>query len=304
MKIDTDFRHTVKQLFSQMKIVIVLFCVVFFSGNLWAQDGDKKKEDKPVRSTFNSVWLIDNQTVMVPVKGTFEFDILHRFGTLGNGFSDFFGLYASSNIRLGFNYSPIDNLFVGFGLTKQKNLLDFNAKYALLKQTRSGSMPVSVTYFTNMAIDTRNEDIRGEVYNGSDRLSYFHQLIVARKFAPWLSLQVAGSISHYNIVPEVMSNDHFAISGGGKIKVTDNMSTIFNVDQPITKHQLFNPSPNLSLGVEISTSSHAFQIFVGNYGSIVPQENNFFNSNNYAADGESFGDNFLIGFNITRLWNW
>ncbi|MEO7490606.1 MAG: DUF5777 family beta-barrel protein, partial [Ferruginibacter sp.] len=40
---------------------------------------------KPVKNTFQSVWIIDNQTVMVPVKGTFEMDIMHRFGTVQKG---------------------------------------------------------------------------------------------------------------------------------------------------------------------------------------------------------------------------
>ena len=33
------------------------------------------QKPKPVKNTFQSVWIIDNQTVMVPVKGTFEMDI-------------------------------------------------------------------------------------------------------------------------------------------------------------------------------------------------------------------------------------
>ena len=60
-----------------------------------------------VGNTFESIWLIDNQTVHVPLRRTFEFDILHRFGTIKNGYSDFLGLYAPSNIRIGFGYTPI-----------------------------------------------------------------------------------------------------------------------------------------------------------------------------------------------------
>jgi hypothetical protein len=290
---------------SHLKIFLLMFCFVLPGISLMAQE-EEKPADKPVRATFNSALLIDNQSVMVPIKGTFEFDILHRFGTVGNGFEDLYGLYASSNMKLGFTYAPIDNLSVGLGLTKRKHMLDLNAKYALLKQMKSGKIPVSVTYFGNIAIDLRKKDKREEVYNSSDRYSYFHQLIVARKFTPELSVQLAGSLSHFNIIPEGMNNDHYAISLGGKYKLTETLAGIFNIDQPITKHKVDNPNPNLSLGLEVSTSSHAFQVFVGNYSAIVPQENNVFNANNYnPGEGEgSFGDNLLIGFNITRLWNW
>jgi Membrane bound beta barrel domain (DUF5777) len=125
--------------------------------SLYAQDSTVQvsKSSKPVKNTFNSVWIIDNQTVMVPVKGTFEMDFQHRFGTINNGYDDFWGLFANSNIRMGFNYAPIEKLYVGFGITKFNMVWDFNAKYALLKQTTDNSMPLSVTLFGNMAIDTR-----------------------------------------------------------------------------------------------------------------------------------------------------
>jgi len=47
---------------------------------------------------------------------------------------------------------------------------------------------------------------------------------------------------------------------------------------------------------------------MGNYSSINPAKNNLFNTNspfNYTqADGTNVkGGKFLIGFNITRLWN-
>ena len=292
-------------LFSNLKGIFLLCCFLLPGLSLMAQEDEQPPADKPVRATFNSAWLIDNQSVMVPIKGTLEFDILHRFGTIGNGYEDLFGFYASSNMKMGFTYAPINNLSVGFGLTKRKHLLDFNAKYALLKQMKSGSIPVSVTYYGNMAIDTRKQKAREEVYHSSDRYSYFHQLIVARKFSPALSLQLAGSLSHYNIIDEGMKHDHYAISAGGKIKITETLNGIFNIDQPITKHTVNNPNPNISLGIEVATSAHAFQIFIGNYSAIIPQENNMFNRNNYNPDeGESFGDNVLIGFNITRLWNY
>lgn len=284
-------------------IALVLLLILAGAVTVMSQD-DEVPVDRPVLYTFNGSWLIDNQSVMVHAPGTFEFGIQHRFGTMENGYDDLLGLYAPSNIRLGFNYVPINNLSVGFGLTKKKHTLDFNIKYAILKQTRSGNMPVSLTYYGNMAWDTRDEDAVGEVYNESDRLSYFHQLIIARKVTDWLSLQLAGSLSHYNLVQEFRENDHYAASLGGKIKVTETLYAIFNVDQPITKHSAQNPNPNVSFGIEMATSSHEFQIFLGNYDNLIPQENNFFNANNYTEEGESFWSNYLIGFNITRLWNW
>ena len=120
--------------------MLVWFLTVAFlllAGAAQAQDeGEPEKDTRPVRNTFESNWLIDNQTVMVPIKGTFEMDIQHRFGTMNNGYDDFWGFYAPSNIRIGFDYVPIEKLQIGFGFTKERKMWDFNAKYALLQQGR------------------------------------------------------------------------------------------------------------------------------------------------------------------------
>ncbi len=300
----------------KMKMTLkFLFLLVFALATIQLaaqEEVETKKETKPVRNMFESTWLIDNQSVIVPIKGTFQFDILHRFGTWKNGYSDFYGLFAPSNIKLGFNYSILDNLSAGFGITKTNMTWDFNVKYAFLQQTRSGSIPLSITYFGNVAVDTRADKTDNEnqkiFKNGSDRWSYFHQLIIARKVTSKFSVQVAPSLSHYNAVEAflgtdrekvaVMENDHFAIAVGGRYKVGDKLAILANYDQPLTKHFAKNPYPNLSFGLEIATSSHAFQIFAGNYNFIIPQRNNVFNQNDF-ENGQ-----FLIGFNITRLWNW
>src|SRR5687767_13253860 len=167
-----------------IKLIAPMLLIFLFSPVVLAQEEEVEETttlpiDRPIRNTFESSWLIDNQTVIVPVKGTFQFDMQHRFGTIQNGFEDFFGFYAPSNIRMGFQYSPINRLSVGVGFTKMNTLIDFNAKYALLTQTTGRSIPVSVTYFGNTAYDPRSDEDR-EVYHGSDRFSFFHQLLIAR----------------------------------------------------------------------------------------------------------------------------
>lgn len=284
---------------------------------------------KPVKNTFQSIWIIDNQTTLVPVKGTLEFDFQHRMGLVDKGWQDLGGLFGAANIRLGVNYTPIDRLMVGVGITKTKMLLDLNAKYSIITQTKD-KYPVSVTWYGNAAVDTRKD---ATLYNGeaikhnSDRYTFFNQVIIARKISDQLSLQVAASWSHQNAVwgyyttydtatkiygdvYKSMEHEHFAFSVSGRYKFSNICSVIFNYDQPITQHNQYNPNPNLSLGLEINTSSHAFQVFVGNYNKLNPQQNNMYNQNNPfkeytdAANTVHKGYQYLIGFNITRLWNY
>jgi hypothetical protein len=126
------------------------------------------KKPKPVRELFESIWIIDNQTVIVPIPKTFEMDIMHRFGTLENGYKDFYGLFASSNIRLGFSYVPVKDLMIGAAITKTNMTWEGSAKYSILKQTKD-KYPVSVTYYGNMSVDTRTKD---HFVSGSDRLMF------------------------------------------------------------------------------------------------------------------------------------
>ncbi|KAA9041089.1 hypothetical protein FW778_03345 [Ginsengibacter hankyongi] len=265
------------------------------------------KKKSFVKNTFEGNYLIDNQTVMLPIKGTFEFAILHRFGIASNGFKDMFGLFASAKMRLGFSYVPVKNLQVGFGASNDRMQVDWNLKYALLQQTKDEKIPVSVTYFGNAVMDTRKQDATTLFVSLSDRFSYFNQIMIARKVTDKFSIQVSPSLSHFNNlqgyidssgkVQQLMKNDHFAISFSARYKIAPQTAIIANYDQPLTEHPANNPHPNISIGLEMRSSGHDFQVFVGNYGYILPQNNAMFNQNDFTKG------QFLIGFNITRLWN-
>ncbi|HEY5405498.1 MAG TPA: DUF5777 family beta-barrel protein [Ginsengibacter sp.] len=277
---------------------------------------------KPVKNTFRSVWIIDDQTVMVPIKGTFEADIQHRFGTVENGIKDLFGLYASANMRIGFSYAPINNLNLGFGATRNNGnmLLDGSAKYALLKQTK-GKYPVSVTYYGNLAYATKADPNHFLYTYQTQRLSFFNQLIIGRKVNDNFSIQAGISISHQNSVPGYYAQkdtvtyafkeekfDLFAASFSARYKLTEVTSIIVDYDQPLTRFATNNPHPNIAFGFEFNTSGHTFQMFAGNYSLLNPQQNSLYNTNNpigfkQTGGTKVKGGQFLIGFNITRLWN-
>lgn len=309
--------------------VCLVCCMILFQAPVQAQDEKAAAKEtparaktKPVKNTFQSVWIIDNQTVMVPVKGTLEMDIMHRFGTVKNGYDDFWGFFAPSNIRMGVSYSPINKLNVGIGITKRNMLWDASAKYAIIQQTK-GKYPVSVSYYGNLAYDTRKDKDNSIFKYRSQRLSFFNQLIIARKVTEKFSVQIAPSVSHQNSVNgyftkndstgtatfKEMKFDHFALAFSARYKVTNVTSVMINYDQPLTKHATNNPNPNFSFGVEMNTSSHSFQLFLGNYTSLNPQQNNLYNKNSPFGytdidNTKIKGGNFVIGFNITRLWNY
>jgi hypothetical protein len=291
--------------------LIPAFCsLIFFSVQAIGQDiktdssNTLKAKPKLIKNTFESNFILDNQTVTVPIKGSFEFDIQHRFGTIENGYSDLAGIAAPSNVRIAFEYVLRKNFQLGFGITTNGLKWDVNGKYSILKQAVKGGSPVSVTWFGNIAIDTRPKE---NFVTSGDRLSYFNQLLIARKLTRKISVQVATSISHFNNIEgyldedgkiqPTMKNDHFAIAFMGRYKLTEKTNIVVNYDQPLTRHPTNNPHPNISFGLEMVTTAHDFQVFFGNYHGILQQYNNVFNQNDYTKG------QFELGFNISRLWN-
>jgi len=302
-------------------ILFSLITTISFAQKDATETTGVKEKDYPVTGAFESGTLIDAQTTVIPAVKTLEFGIQHKFGTIENGSSDMWGVYGSSNIRLSLNYVVAKDLQFGIGLTKkgmsgEKNITDLNAKWTLLKQTRKNSIPVSVALYGNAALDGQalssyeTEEVQVAFHDGlpnkihfSDRLSYFSELIIGRKFCKEFSLQAGVSFTHYNLVGMKYDHDKVGVHVNGRIKVTPQGSIIFNYDQPLKIKQISEqltwtnpPKPNLALGYEVSTGTHAFQIYMGSTSSLLPQDNIMYNQNDWQNQGWS------IGFVITRLW--
>ena len=271
-------------------ITLVCLATLLFSYNAFSQD---EEEDKPVRALFETLTLIDNQTTVNPDKGQFVLEIQHRFAQIEE-ISDIYGIYGSANTRLGMTYGITDKLMVGFGTTRTYKLQDLEWKYAILTQTKSGRIPVSLSYHGNAVLDARDDKYFGpaEDYKFAYRMSYLNQLMVARRFGNKISLQFAPTFVYYNAVPEGYNNANASLYFGGRFQVLGFSSIIFEYDQPViaAEQEVY---PNMALGVEIGTSTHSFRVFACNYDNIVRNPSVAFNSNN-PLDG-----NFRFGFNIS-----
>jgi len=283
-----------------MKKLLILLTLSLSITSLFAQqDSLNQATSKPVRFTFGTTTLIDVNTTETPYKGGLELEIKHRFSQIQN-YHNLFGIYGSANTRIGLNYGITDRI-IGAGTTKDNKLQDIQWKYLILRQTEDNKMPVSLAYYGNMVIDLRPEAVFGPAasFRQIHRLSYFSQLILARKINNMFSVEVAPSLSYFNSVQENSDstagykNLNIAISAGARANVFGSHSVVLEYDQLLTKQSIaVQPKPNLSLGWEISTATHTFQIFVANYNQIINQRNFVFNTNDYKKS------EWLVGFNI------
>jgi len=132
-------------------------------------------------------------------------------------------------------YGITDKLMVGFGTTRTYKLQDLEWKYAILTQTKSGRIPVSLSYHGNAVLDARDDKYFGpaEDYKFAYRMSYLNQLMVARRFGNKISLQFAPTFVYYNAVPEGYNNANASLYFGGRFQVLGFSSIIFEYDQPV-----------------------------------------------------------------------
>jgi opacity protein-like surface antigen len=287
-----------------LKKLVAALCFVSFLGSVRAQDSSLlnllNDSVAPTASyttgTFKATQIVNTPTVEAPARRNLQFMIMHRFGKLNEGGYALFGL-DNAEIRFALDYGLTDRLAVGIGRSSYEKVYDASLKYKVLRQKEAG-MPVSLSVYALMA-NTRLKYSDKPYLNTKYRTMYATQLLLARKMSTNLSLQVAPVWLHFNLVPTPKdNNDVFALSLGGRMKVTKRMSinAEYNYvpDEQVVTTNIHN---SLSAGIDIETGGHVFQlIFSNSVGMTAPY---------YMAKtaGDWGKGDIYFGFNITRIFN-
>ncbi len=288
----------------------ILICsALLLSANVFAQDLDdlldqmeaKEKEEviEYTSSTFKGTKVINLHSVERLAPGALEFRIAHRFGRLNGGWRELWGIDQAS-IRFGLDYGINDHLTLGFGRTTYEKTYDFYGKAALLRQsTGKRNMPISLVWFSSMAINTLDLNINPErQYDFKHRLAYVHQLIIGRKFSPGFSMEIVPSLVMHNLVEKADdANIIPALGFAGRMKLSKRVSLnaeyIYRLPQDNTPN-IDNYYDSFSVGFDIETGGHIFQLHFTNSSPMI--EKGFITeTNGNWADGD-----IQFGFNITR----
>jgi predicted porin len=229
--------------------------------------------------------------------GVLDFRILHRFGPVNQGVSQFFGLDQAS-MRIGFDYGISKNFTIGIGRTTTQKELDGFLKYRPLQQaTGPGGSPVSIVLVAGMSIQTyKNIDPSKEV-SFNLRSGYYYQVIAGRKFSNHFTLQLSPTLVHRNEVAIGDENDVYAVGVGGRYKFSRRMALVvdyFYVANGLPHSAGTNP---LSVGVDIETGGHVFQLHFSNTSGM--NERAFITeTKNKWGKGD-----IQFGFNLSRVFN-
>ena len=265
---------------------------------------DDKSE--PVIAAFKSPNLILTPTTETNRKQNLNFIVVHRFGDIGGtngGGKTLWGLDNSSDIYIGFQYGLTNNLDIDFGRSKYEQLIDLGLKYNFLQQTSDNSIPFAMTALVDAGLKPYH--VNTSVFNDyTNRLSYFYQLIISRKFSSKFSLEVAPSFLRNNLpFPYITGNEQniFALSGAARLKITKHMGIVVDYVHPFSSFRQNSRNPNfydpIGVGIEIETGGHVFTLNFTNAQAISPI--------NYISDTESsWGKGqFRLGFTITRIFD-
>lgn len=268
------------------------------SVDLFSQQDAANKNDNKTRTdytiaTFKTTRLINGHSIENVGRGILDVKISHRFGPMGNGLYDLFGLdYAS--MRMGFDYGITEKLMVGIGRSTYQKQLDAFVKVKLLKQsTGKVSMPISLAYvFTTMAQTLK--DIPPTKTAFTDRLYYANQLIIARKFSEGFSMQLMPTMVSYNKAPLASDPKNlFSLGMGVRQKLSKKVS--INGEYYHQFNQLAGTYNSLSFGFDIETGGHVFQIHFTNSTGMT--ERTFI-----TETLGKWGDGTRFGFNIARVF--
>jgi len=281
-----------------------LACVlmgVFSSSFCWAQDDlmDFFGEDEGptvVTSAFKAGRIINVQSPETSGEGEMNFIIAHRFGRLSDGWYDLFGL-DNAQMRMGLDYGITDRIQVGVARSTFGKTLEGNLKWRFLEQMKGGGSPVSLTGYSVVMRDGLRLPNDGIERKGVHRMSYVHQLVVTRKWSPEFSLAVIPSLVHRNLVDQPdRPNDVSTMGVGFRYKLNRRMSVNgeyhYLLPRPI-EDGLHN---SLSLGLDIETGGHVFQLHVTNSRGMFERA--------FLAEtpGRWQDGDLYFGFNINRVF--
>ncbi len=262
-----------------------------------------------VENTFRNNWNINEQTVIMLPKHSMEFSIKHRFGGIGinkSFYKQFLGFDLPANIRFGFAFPFGKNCSIGIGRTKNGKTVDGEIKHLLFAQKENNKMPVSVALYFNTGFSTDDflEPQKYSFFQDSitpfknkfnHRLSYYSQIIIARKFGSKFSVQLSPSFLYRNLVEPLQNNQTFILPVSAAFKTGIYSSVLLEYSYRFNNKPVDTIYP-LSIAYEISSASHIFQIVLSSTTEITE---NLIQSK---AQYNYLKQNFVIGFNLKRTF--
>ncbi|HEX9980685.1 MAG TPA: DUF5777 family beta-barrel protein [Flavobacterium sp.] len=254
---------------------------------------DTIQAGQKTESAFKGLKIVNLESTKLASKGDLYLIVAHRFGSIEDGFEGFFGL-DNAITQIKFTYGLTDWLTMSAARSEQA--YDVSAKYRLQPQITNG-FPFTIVAFNSIAF---NNTLKPSIYpkmKFENRMTYVTQLLVSRKFSEKLSLELAPTFFHENFVLyEDQDNSQYALGIGGRYKLTKRWSINMDYAAHLNRSDRSPFRNPLSIGVDIETGGHVFQMHFTNAQPI--HEAGFLGQ----ASGDWSEGNIFFGFNLLRVF--
>ena len=259
--------------------------------------GDKKKKEY-ISNAFKSSRVVNGHSMEFIGKGVMDVRILHRFGLANSGFNNLFGL-DQANMRFGFDYGLGKSLTTGIGRSNVGKEWDAFIKYRPVWQARGGrwASPVSVVLVSGITYTTMPWADPARKNFTTSRMAFYNEIIIGRKVNDKISLQLAPTFVHRNLVALATdANNVYALGIGGRIKISKR--TAFVVDYHYVAKGLDKTiyKDPLSIGFDIETGGHVFQL---HFSNATGMNEKAFITNTTNSWGKA---EVRFGFNLSRVF--
>lgn len=265
---------------SMKKFTFFFFLIISYSA--FSQDdllsllGEEKSVDIAT-AAFKTNRVINGHSIENTAKGVMDFKINHRFGAFNNKDVAYslLGL-DNADIRFGFDYGITDKLMIGVGRNSYEKVYDGFLKYRIIRQqTGLKNIPLSISYMANMDFKTLRWTGSDTVFNDKTWLrAYFtHQILIARKFSEGTTIQLMPTLVHRNLARTVKyengtsfreKNDIFLMGIAARQKLSKRVAVNVEYTYAFPNQLSKNHRNTLSLGFDIETGGHVFQLFFTN----------------------------------------
>jgi hypothetical protein len=284
----------------QIKTLVFIVSTLLLGQQVNAQNVDLFAEEKgPISdittSTFKSTRIVNGQSIENTGAGILDFRISHRFGALSQGSYSLFGL-DQATMRIGLDYGITKRLMIGIGRSTYEKQYDGFVKLKIIQQQEGErSIPLGISYVGSSIYKTMKDPSTIYKPYTSDRFSFAHQLLIASKINDYFSIQLSPTLVHYNLVDSAkIPNDFKSLGVSSRIRISKRVNITTEYFHRFDKLAgYYNP---LSLGFDIETGGHVFQLHVSNSTGMT--ERTFINE----TTGSWGKGDLCFGFNIVRAF--
>ena len=303
-----------------MKKNKIFLCVLFINSLMFSQTNllEKLEDESDVKlqnevSTFKALKIVNNQSTKQANYKELYLYVSHRFGSINDGIKTLFGLDIA-NTRIELLYGLDKNLQIGFSRESLKKIYNLNAKYKITSQ--ESNFPLNISIYNSFNYNSSDFLAPGIDLSFSQRSLFLSQLLISNRVSEKLSFQLTpsfikrnyneerllfenGEVVFENGVPVFTTFDreyNYALGLAASYKI--NRRTALNLEYFSNLNRVDN-SPNsdtISLGIDIETGGHVFQLLFSNTQSIDDV------SVILDAEGNWTKRHIFFGFNISRTF--